>query len=304
MKHVAQLISRRQADGTYRVWASDGAQHHLLGTVRPESRQGPRKGKRMDWHPVPVEGLDADATPSRTLGGARRQLLDAWTMERARRAQQHGLPGTFIVVEGGDGAGKTSLVQALARELTRRGVPASVTEEPSRGPMGRLLREALAGRGALVEGPPMSPQEWALLYAADRAHHLRAGVLPALARGEVVVCSRYTLSSLAYQGPALGMEWVATANVHAPAPDVLLYLDVPAEVGVARVEAGRTPDAFENGARAREAAAGYARGLAHLEAQGVRVARVDASQSQEVVLRASLAVVLPLLPQPAQAVGG
>lgn len=301
MKPVAQLISRRQADGTYRVWASDGAQHHLLGAVRPEARQGPRKGKRMDWHPVPVEGLDADTTPAGTLGGARRQLLDAWTMEHHRRAQQHGLPGVFIVVEGGDGAGKTTLVAALVRALSRLGHAVCATEEPSRGPVGRLLRETLAGRG-LAGGEAPTAQEWALLYAADRAHHLREGVLPALARGEVVVCSRYVLSSLAYQGPALGMDWVLELNRHAPAPDVLLFLDVPAEVGLARVDAQRPADSFENTTRACAASSGYARGLELLERQALAVVRLDASQSEDVVRAAALAAVVPLLKPTARAV--
>lgn len=290
-----QLISRRQPDGSYRIWASDGAQHHLLGHVRPEARQGPRRGQRMDWHPVPVEGLDADNTPARTLGGARRQLLGAWTEKRQKQGQRHGLPGAFVVVEGGDGAGKSTLVQALVRGLTRRGLAVSATEEPSRGPVGKLVRETLAGRGLTGAQVP-TPQEWALLYAADRAHHLREGVLPALARGDVVVCSRYVLSSLAYQGPALGLEWVASVNAHAPAPDVLIFLDVPVAVGLARVDAGRTPDVFEVEAKAQEAAAGYARGLAHLERQGVHVVRLDAAQPADALAQAALAAVESLLP--------
>lgn len=296
MSREPKLISRRQQDGSYRIWASDGAEHHLLGAVRCEWRQGRRGGQCRSWLLEPAAGLAVKMEPPpATLGAARSRLLESWGEGRKHQSRRHGLPGVFVVVEGGDGAGKSTLVANLVRELARQGVSVSATEEPSRGPVGRILRETLTGRGIGGHATQVTAQEWALLYAADRAHHLREGVLPALARGEVVVCSRYVLSSLAYQGPALGLEWVSSLNVHAPAPDVLLFLEAPPEAGLSRLGTERAPDAFENEARAREAAAGYSQGLAHLERQGVRVVRLDATQPAEAVAREAIAVVQSLL---------
>lgn len=294
-----KLISRRRADGTYAVHASDGAVHHPLGTVRREERRGPKGGTPLRWHMEPAPGLAVKLEPvPTTLGAARGRLLEAWLLKRRGAARAHGLPGTFIVVEGGDGAGKTTLVAGLTRHLIQQGLTVSTTEEPSRGPVGLLIRRTLAGHG-LANGEELSAQEWALLYAADRAHHLRDGILPALARGEVVVCSRYTLSSLAYQGPALGLEWVDAINQHAPEPDLYLFLDVPLGLALARLEGTRTPDAFENERKAREAAAGYARGLAFLEARGARVVLLDAKLPPETLVLAAVAAVQSLLKAPA-----
>lgn len=294
-----KLISRRRADGTYAVLASDGAIHHQLGTVRREELRGPKGGTPLRWHMTPAPGLAVKLEPvPTTLGAARGRLLDAWLLKRQGAARAHGLPGTFIVVEGGDGAGKTTLVAGMTRHLIQQGLTVSTTEEPSRGPLGRTLRESLAGRG-LSGGEDLSPQEWALLYAADRAHHLRSGILPALARGEVVVCSRYTLSSLAYQGPALGLEWVDAINQHAPEPDLYLFLDAPLGLALARLEEKRTPDAFENERKAREASAGYTRGLAFLEARGARVVLLDAKLPPETLVLDAVAAVQSLLKAPA-----
>lgn len=294
-----KLISRRRTDGTYAVLASDGAVHYQLGTVRREDLRGPKGGTPHRWHLMPAPGLAVKLEPvPTTLGAARGRLLEAWLKKRRGAARTHGLPGTLIAVEGGDGAGKTTLVAGVARRLVQMGHTVSVTEEPSRGPLGKVLRESLAARG-LSNGEALSPQEWALLYAADRAHHLREGILPALARGEVVVCSRYTLSSLAYQGPALGLEWVDSLNQHAPEPDVYLFLDVPLELALARLEERRSPDAFENERKAREASAGYARGLALLESRGARVVLLDARLPPETLAHDAAAAVLPLLKVPA-----
>ncbi|MCY1042675.1 dTMP kinase [Corallococcus sp. bb12-1] len=198
------------------------------------------------------------------------------------------LPGTFLVVEGGDGAGKTTVARTLATELAARGLRVCLTEEPSPGPVGVFLR-------SLLTTGPLSAEAMALLFAADRAHHSEDVILPALRRAEVVVCSRYLLSSLAYQGPEVGIERVAYLNAGARKPDLLLFLECASEVALGRAGAARVLDAFETPAVAARAAGGYAHALAYLEGVGQRVVRVDASQHPEQVLCAVLDQVLPLV---------
>lgn len=202
--------------------------------------------------------------------------------------------GLLVVVEGGDGAGKTALLRGLAQALKADGHQVVLTAEPSTGPTGQQLRALLADPEA---ARATSPAEWALLFAADRLHHLRTVVQPARAAGFLVLSSRYTLSSLAYQGPALGMEWVEAVNVHAPAPDLLLFIDTPPEVGLARLAGQREADAFETLERARAAAAGYAQALARVEASGGTVHRLDGTQSVEELVERARGLVsrLPLL---------
>src|SRR4051794_39709628 len=109
--------------------------------------------------------------------------------------------GRFIVIEGLDGAGTTTQTERLATRLREEGHRVLTTREPSDGPVGMLLRQALTGRLTLPGAhAPLADETLALLFAADRTDHLASRVEPALGRGEVVLCDRYVLSSLAYQG--------------------------------------------------------------------------------------------------------
>lgn len=148
--------------------------------------------------------------------------------------------GYFIVLEGIDGSGSSTQCQRLAdflRQKTRSKV--LVTSEPSSGPAGMLIRLALGGR---LSGPntgtfdeehappaftPLDVHTLALLFAADRTDHLETQILPALRKGHHVVCDRYILSSLAYQGLQIDLDWLLAINRHAVRPDLTLFLDVP-----------------------------------------------------------------------------
>src|SRR5690349_10994916 len=99
--------------------------------------------------------------------------------------------GFFLVLEGLDGAGTTTQLECLSRALRQRGATVCATREPSDGPVGVMLRQALTGRLGLKGGAPLSHETLALLFAADRMDHLQAEVLPALERGETVICDRY-----------------------------------------------------------------------------------------------------------------
>ena len=149
------------------------------------------------------------------------------------------LKGAFVVLEGGDGSGKTTQAKSLCSALRREGYKVHSTAEPSRSAVGRLIRRKL------LHGKKLSPEVEALLFAADRFLHLESEVRPALAAGKIVVCDRYMYASFAYQG-AQGMdsEWLREINQFAAKPDIALYLDAPAETGLGRIR--REKSVMEN----------------------------------------------------------
>ncbi|MFH1450596.1 MAG: dTMP kinase [archaeon] len=140
--------------------------------------------------------------------------------------------GKFIAIEGIDGCGKSAHAGFVTDYLRRRGYDVFYTEEPSRGRIGRLLREYLRDESTLSLAD-------AFLFAADRAEHLQHEILPAIAEGKVVVCERYKYSTFAYQS-AQGQDLQMLKDIHffAPDPDLVLYLDVTPEEGVNRCERG------------------------------------------------------------------
>lgn len=147
--------------------------------------------------------------------------------------------GTFIVIEGLDGSGKTTQARILAARL-RRSHNSLYTQEPSHGNIGTFIRDhVLYGEKRF----PITVE--ALLFAADRIEHLQNEVLPALAEGRLVVSDRYLYSSLAYQGSAgLSLEWIETLNQHALTPDLALFIDVNPEAVQARLK--RRKSVMEN----------------------------------------------------------
>lgn len=185
--------------------------------------------------------------------------------------------GRFIVVEGLDGAGTTTQCAAIARVLRGEGREVHVTNEPSAGPIGTLIRQALTGRLQLPGGEgPLTAQTLALLFAADRLDHLAAEVEPALRRGAVVLSDRYLLSSLAYQGAQVGMGWVAELNGRARQPDLTLFLEVDVAVAGARRRArGGREELYETDARQRRTARQYREAIALRKRAGERVVVVD-----------------------------
>lgn len=177
----------------------------------------------------------------------------------------------FIAIEGLDGSGGTTQLARLLDAWARRepGRETIRTCEPSPGPVGRLIRQALSGANELQE--TVLPY----LFAADRRDHLDRVVLPAVARGAVVVSDRYALSSLAYQSLAAGLERVAALNADFPAPDLTVMIDLSPEDCLARIEArGGTRERFEELGRLREIADAYEAAIAWASARGWRIVRV------------------------------
>jgi dTMP kinase len=146
---------------------------------------------------------------------------------------------TFVVVEGGEGSGKSTQVQLLASWLREQGHEVVVTFEPGDTKMGAQMREVLLHGDA-----PLEARTELLLMLADRAQHVAEVVRPALARGAIVVSDRYVPSTLAYQGAGrdLGIAAVEALNEFATGglePDLVLVLDVPDEVAEARIPGHR-----------------------------------------------------------------
>ena len=182
----------------------------------------------------------------------------------------------FIAFEGLDGSGGTTQLARLAASWRGRepGREVVYTREPSPGPVGRLIREVLAGNEV---GEPVLPY----LFATDRRDHLDRVVLPALSRGAAVLSDRYALSSFAYQSLAVGLDRVMSINADFPAPDLTLMIDLPPEACLARIEArGGLKERFETLERLREIGAAYEAAIACAR---WRVARIDGNGTPDAV---------------------
>jgi dTMP kinase len=195
--------------------------------------------------------------------------------------------GLFISFEGIDGAGKSSHVESLAQAFRAQGRAVTVTREPGGTPLAEQLR-------AMALNEAMDPLTEALVMFAARRDHLLQVIEPALARGDVVLCDRFTDATFAYQGHGRGFDlqvlsvlerWVQ--NVPAlpgklRQPDLTLWFDLAPDIAAARLAGARAPDKFESQPVEffRRVAAGYA---ARLAADPARFARVDADRPREAV---------------------
>jgi dTMP kinase len=199
------------------------------------------------------------------------------------------MTGRFVVVEGGDGSGKSTQCGWLADAVRSRGIDVVTTAEPGGSPLGAELRRLL------LDGGAVTPRAEALLMAADRAEHIAKVVRPALARGAWVVSDRHVPSSLVYQGVVreLGVDVVAALSAFATddlVPDLVVVLDVDDATADARRASGsdrleREGPAFHRAVRAayRDLVARFGWTL------------VDGSGAPEVVAERLLATVEPLL---------
>ncbi len=208
--------------------------------------------------------------------------------------------GFLVVLEGIDGAGTTTQAALLRERLAGQVEPVVVTAEPSTGPIGALIRNVLRGRvTGLDSGGRLAPfdrQALALLFAADRLDHLACEVRPVLARGGVVICDRYVLSSLAYQGLDAPREWIADINRFAPLPDLTVFLDVPPDVALVRIADSRGGrDLFETSRMLERVAVAYREALAAGVAGPVAV--VDGTVTRTEVADRVFSAVEPLLTQ-------
>jgi dTMP kinase len=206
--------------------------------------------------------------------------------------------GRFISLEGGEGAGKSTQVRAIAAALEARGLPVLVTREPG-GSEGAEAIRTLLMEGAVAR---WSPHSEALLFAAARADHVEKTIRPAIGAGTWVICDRFIDSSRAYQGVAGGIDDAAVLALHGFGsrgllPDRTFVLEVPVEQGRARAEGrdGAAADRFaaRGDAFHEDVASAFRR---YVEHEPDRVRLVDASASAAAVTAALLAGLADLLP--------
>jgi dTMP kinase len=190
--------------------------------------------------------------------------------------------GVFIVIEGLDGSGKTTQAKLLVEKL--KDYNAVFTTEPSNGKTGAYIRNQ-----CLYEQTRLPTESEALLFAADRIEHCQSEVKPALEAGKVVVCDRYIYSSLAYQGSAgLSLDWIKTINARALQPDFCIFIDVPPEKVIERLQRKKSVmETLETQQKVREVYLKFV--------QKGELVRVDGDKAVEAVSEELYSKVLDLL---------
>lgn len=201
--------------------------------------------------------------------------------------------GLFITFEGTEGCGKSSQLDRLSRHLTRRGHPIVKTREPGGTVLGEQIRKVLLN----VKNHGLDPRAELFLYLASRAQHLREVICPALKKGRIVLCDRFSDATLAYQGfgRQLDMKAVRIAVDDAAGglqPDVTLLLDLDVQLGLARVKNRGKSNRLDREHRAfhERVRCGY---LWLAKTQGRRIYVVDASRGIDAVAQDIRRVVEP-----------
>ena len=205
--------------------------------------------------------------------------------------------GIFITFEGIDGAGKSTHIERVAGLFRASGKAVVLTREPG----GTLLSEKLR---ELVLHEPMDALTEALLMFAARREHLARVIEPALARGAVVMCDRFTDATFAYQGGGRGFDWSVLAQLERMVqttpegvlrqPDLTVWFDLDPAIAAERLASARVPDKFESQPIRFFAAVrdGYARRQSEMPG---RFARIDAAQTRDEVGDNVIRAVMPLL---------
>lgn len=195
--------------------------------------------------------------------------------------------GLFVTFEGGEGAGKTTVIHEMAEDLQRERYDVLVTREPGGIRIAEQIREVILH----PDHTEMEMRTEALLYAAARRQHLIEKIIPALKEGKIVLCDRFIDSSLAYQGYArgIGIDEVLAMNefaIEGWMPHITLYLDVTPEVGLRRIQENESREVnrldLETIQFHHDVYAGYERVF---ELFPDRLKRIDAEQSIAEIVR-------------------
>lgn len=194
--------------------------------------------------------------------------------------------GTLISFEGPEGAGKSSVLEAILPLLEEKGIPYITTREPGGVDIAEKIRQVILD----PDHTSMDAKTELLLYIASRRQHLVERVLPALAAGKVVLMDRFIDSSVAYQGYGRGLsvediEWLNQFATDGLKPDLTLYFDLDVEEGLARIARNQEREVNRLDLEGLELHYKVRKGyLALAEKEPERIVKIDASQSFEAVL--------------------
>jgi dTMP kinase len=202
--------------------------------------------------------------------------------------------GLFITFEGGEGCGKSSQSRLLLKKLEQQNIPVVLTHEPGGTALGDELRKALKKK----RGSSISPRAELFLVAASRAQLVAELIRPALVEGKVVICDRFTHSTMVYQGYGRGLDFTAIKMVNNMAtmhldPDLIILLDIPPEQGLARKQSLKDRFELEDLSFHRRVRDGY---LKMAEAEPDRWLVIDASLPKEKIAEIIWARVSRFLP--------
>ncbi|MDQ5940509.1 MAG: dTMP kinase [Candidatus Dependentiae bacterium] len=204
--------------------------------------------------------------------------------------------GTLITIEGIDGAGKSVLLNALAKALIKEHHPVLVTKEPGGTHLGKMLKKVL-----LEEEQACDPRVEYLLFAADRAEHFQKLVIPALMRGDIVISDRMADSAVAYQGYGQGIDphLIQTVNhfaMHGIKPDITLYLRIsPHEARMRFMKRQEAQDHSTMERKGEEFWERVAHGYEQLSINSNRIHAINATASPEAVFAAAYTIVTTFL---------
>ena len=198
----------------------------------------------------------------------------------------------FVTFEGGEGAGKTTLIRNLEKELTKKGHAVLVTREPGGTELGHQIRDWLLHRKDKTSMAPMAELN---LFLADRAQHIEEFLKPALHDGKIILCDRFNDSTIAYQGFGRGLgfenvEKLCLGTCQGILPELTFFLDLDPQVGFERTRLEqRIPDRLEleNQAFHNKVRQGF---LTIAQKDSQRVVVLDASQAPEDVFKKALQV--------------
>jgi len=186
---------------------------------------------------------------------------------------------SFIVFEGIDGSGTTTQIHRIGEAMGKAGLSHMTTAEPTGRPEGALIRRILRGE---IEAEPGTV---AFLFAADRYQHIhgKEGILKATGDGTVVLCDRYALSSLAYQGMTCGIELPRLLNSGFPRPGLTLFFRVAPETAMLRVNARSQLEIYEKMHIQKLVSQAYEDQIAAAKAIGWNIVTIDAEKSVDEV---------------------
>ena len=208
--------------------------------------------------------------------------------------------GKFIAFEGLDGSGLTTQAELLRNWFLKKSLECYLTKEPTDGPVGAIIRLALAKRLTYVSGQAqfegLDQVTLALLFGADRMDHLATDIVPKLKLGINVITDRYYLSSYAYQGLDIDLDWLRRINQFARVPDLTLIVDTPAQIAEKRMLRQRWHvELYEDVMKLEQVRQTYLSIAKELLFKGERIAVVDGSDTAQSVHKSVLKAVQAVL---------